>query len=251
MKTDPVIDVTDQTFEQDVLRRSAEVPVVVDFWAAWCAPCRQLSPILERLARESDGEWMLAKIDVDSNPNVAAAFGVQGIPAVHAFRNGREVARFVGALPEQQVRTWLEQLGPTPADLAAEEARAAEDRGDMKRAAEEYRIALSHEPARADAQAGLARAELALRTESIDEAALRASAEENPSDVDAVAALADLEFARGDVDPAIDRLLALVRATSGDERERVRARLVELLETLPVDDPRGVRARRELANALY
>jgi len=251
MKTDPVIDVTEQTFEQDVLRRSEQAPVVVDFWAAWCGPCRQLSPILERLAREANGEWTLAKIDVDSNQNIAAAFGVQGIPAVHAFRNGREVARFVGALPEQQVRTWLEQLGPTPADLAVEEARAAEDRGDLKRAADEYRIALSQEPARADAHAGLARVELATRTASVDEDALRARADENPLDVEAVTALADLEFARGDVDPAVDRLLGLIRTTSGEDREHVRVRLVELLETLPIDDARALRARRELSNALY
>ena len=251
MKTDPVIDVTEATFEQDVLRRSAEIPVVIDFWAEWCGPCRQLSPVLERLAREANGEWVLAKIDVDSNPNIASAFGVQGIPAVHAFRNGREVARFVGALPEPQVRQWLEQLGPTPADLAVEEARALEEGGDPHRAAEEYRRALAHEPARADAAAGLARVELVMRTASVNEDELRARAEKDLSDVDAAAALADLEFARGDVDPAIDRLIAVIRATDGNAREQARLRLVELLETLPVDDVRALRARRELANALY
>ena len=251
MQTDSVIDVTEATFEQDVLRRSEEVPVVIDFWAEWCGPCRQLSPVLERLAVEAEGSWVLAKIDVDSNQNIAAAFGVQSIPAVHAFKNGREVARFVGALPEPQVRQWLEQLGPTPADLAVEEASALEERGEIQRAAEEYKRALAHEPARADAAAGLARVELAMRTASVDEGELLARAEKDDSDLDAATALADLEFARGDVDAAIDRLLAVVRSTSGDDRERARARLVELLETLPVDDARASRARRELANALY
>ncbi|MGZ4205402.1 MAG: thioredoxin [Actinomycetota bacterium] len=251
MQTENVLDVSEATFEEEVLRRSEQTPVVVDFWADWCGPCTQLSPVLEHLAGHANGSWILAKIDVDANPNLAAAFGVQGIPAVHAFRNGREVSRFVGALPEQQVREWLTQLDPTPADLAVEEARAAEDRKDFARAAEAYRRALAHEPANADATAGLARAELALRTAALDEDALRARADADPADVEAASALADLEFARGDVDGAADRLIAVIRAADGDARDQARARLVGLLDTLPVDDPRALRARRELANALY
>jgi putative thioredoxin len=251
MKTDPVIDVTEETFQRDVVERSKEVPVVIDFWAAWCGPCRQLSPTLEKLAREADGEWILAKIDVDTNQNVAAAFGVQGIPAVHAVKNATVIASFVGAQPEAAVRQWLTQLGPTPADVAIEEARAAEERGDLAAAEEAYKRALAHEPARAEANAGLARVELAMRTRSADESTLRARIQADPGDVEAAAALADLEFARGEVDSAVDRLLAIIQQADVDARERARSRLVELLDTLAVDDPRALRARRELANALY
>src|SRR5215213_5904698 len=143
METTSVVEVSEASFERDVLQRSFEAPVVVDFWAAWCGPCRTLGPILERLAEEYAGAWILAKLDVDANPGVAAAFGIQGIPAVKAFRDGRQVAEFVGALPEDRVRAWLDQLGPSPATLAVGEGKAAEAAGDLERATELYRKALA------------------------------------------------------------------------------------------------------------
>jgi putative thioredoxin len=149
------------------------------------------------------------------------------------------------------VRAWLEQLGPGPADLAFAEGEAAEARGDLARAAEEYKRALAHEPAHADANAGLARVELAMRTGTVDEAALRARLEVSPNDVDTATAVADLEFARGELEAAVERLIGLVRVTEGEDRERVRLRLVELLDTLPIDDPRALKARRLLSAALY
>jgi putative thioredoxin len=249
--TTVVKNVTEATFPDEVLQRSYEVPVVVDFWAPWCAPCRALGPVLERLAREADGAWELAKVDTDQNPSLAQAAGVQGIPAVRAFRNGKEVAEFVGALPEDQVRLWLAQLGPSAGALAAEEGARAEASGDLEAAGAAYRRALREEPGNDEARRGLARVDLASRTGSIDETELVRRLEQNPGDVDAQLGLADALLARGEAEAAFERLLTALRATDGPERDRVRQRYVEALDALGTDDPRGTTARRALTNALY
>jgi putative thioredoxin len=246
-----VRDVTEDTFQADVLDRSHDVPVVVDFWASWCAPCRALGPVLERLAEESDGAWELAKVDTDANPYLAQAAGIQGIPAVKAFRGGVQVAEFVGALPERQVRQWLAQLGPTAGELAAGEGARAEAAGDLQAAGDAYRRALREEPGNAEARAGLARVELALRTSSVDEEGARRRLDHNPQDVDALLALSDALLGRDEVDEAFDRLLTAVRSTSGDERERVRRRFVDALDALGAGHPRVQTARRALTNALF
>jgi len=157
-----VIDVTDQTFATDVLERSKTVPVVVDFWAAWCGPCRMLGPILERLANEYQGQFILAKIDVDQNPRTAMQFRVQGIPAVKAFRDGRLANEFTGALPEPQVRRFIEGLLPSEADLLVHKARAQETSGKLEQAEETYRAALGQKADHYTAQIGLGRTLLKL-----------------------------------------------------------------------------------------
>lgn len=245
----PVIDVTEGSFERDVIERSRQVPVVVDFWAAWCAPCRQLGPVLERLAVEADGAWVLAKVDVDANPNIAGAFRVQGIPAVRAFRDGREVAEFTGALPEPAVRDWLEQLGPSPADLAFEEASALEAVGRLDEAAAAYRQVLAQAPAHDGAGTALNRVELALRAQGLDRSELERRA--GAGDIDAVMDLADLEAQASEFEAAFGRLVDALRATSGEDRERVRQRLVALLDLPPAGDPRVAAARRAMASALF
>lgn len=244
-------EVSEATFQADVLERSYEVPVVVDFWAAWCAPCRALGPVLERLAEEAGGAWELAKVDTDANPYLAQAAGIRGIPAVRAFRNGVQVAEFVGALPENQVRQWLAQLGPSPGALAAEEGARAEALGDFQTAGEAYRRALREEPGNDEARAGLARVELAQRTSSVDEEGARRRLDQNPQDVDAILALSDALLGRGKADEAFDRLLTALRSTSGDERERIRRRFVDALDALGAEDPRVPTARRALTNALF
>jgi putative thioredoxin len=245
----PIIDVTEETFTREVIERSRQVPVVVDFWAGWCAPCKALGPILERLAQEANGSWILAKIDVDANPRLAAALEVQGIPAVRAFKDGREVAEFTGALPEPNVREWLAQLGPSPADIAYDEGAALEKAGRLDAAAERYRRALAEAPAHAEASAALNRVELAQRAAGLDRSDLeqRAAA----GDIDAILDLADLDAQAGDFDAAFGRLVDALRRTSGDDRERIRQRLVALLDVPPSDDPRVSAARREMASALF
>ena len=249
--TSSIIDVDESTFTEQVLDRSTEVPVVVDFWADWCGPCHALGPILERLATEANGSWVLAKVDVDANPSLAAAARVQGIPAVRAFKDGKQIAEFTGALPEPHVRAWLEKLGPSPAELAVERGIAAEQRGETQDAQRAYEEALREEPGNDAARRGLSRVKLAQRTEGLDEAELRRRLEAHEDGLDAVLELSDLEAVRGDIDAAARRLIDVIRSADKQQAERARIRLLQLLETLPPEDPRALRARRSLSLALY
>ena len=250
MPTD-VLEVTEATFQQDVLDRSHEVPVVVDFWAEWCGPCRALTPVLEKLHDQAEGDWVLAKVDVDANPNLSAAAQIQSIPAVKAFKDGKIVSEFIGALPESQVRDWLDQLGPSPASLAVQDALQAEAEGRRDEALSLYEHALYLEPNNAEAKSGVARLQLAQRAGGADENELRARLEASPVDIEAASGLADLAAARGDYEAAFGYLLNIVRVDVGDAREAARSRLVELFDTLPADDPRALKARKDLSLALH
>ena len=242
------IAVTGDTFEEEVLK--SEVPVLVDFWAAWCGPCRALTPVLEKLAGESS-DWVLAKVDVDANPALSGAFGIQSIPAVKAFRDGKQVGEFMGALPEHQVRQWLEGLGPSEGELTLVVAEEAERAGKLDEARTAYEQALKDEPGLFAARSGLARVDLALRSQSLDAASLTARADLNPNDLEAVLGLADLDAAGGRHAQAFARLIEAVRNTSADERETVRRHLLDLFDTLPADDPRVLTSRRDLSMALF
>ena len=144
-KSQWIADVVEENFEREVIERSRERPVVVDFWAEWCEPCRSLGPVLEKLAEEAGGEFLLAKVEVDRAPNLAAAYRIQGIPAVKAFRDGRPVLEFVGALPETKVREFLARLRPSLADGLTREA-AGQEGSDPQAAEAAYRRALAEEP---------------------------------------------------------------------------------------------------------
>jgi len=271
--TDAVVDVSEATFQAEVLDRSFQVPVLIDLWADWCQPCKQLSPVLERLAKESDGAWVLAKIDVDANPRISQALQVQSIPTVYAVLGGQLVPGFQGALPEAQIREFIDavleaagQAGltgpvaaedelPAPAEQLPEDPRfdAAEEalaEGNFDLAEQRFRSILDEEPGNADAalalrQVGLLRRAMAAPADAVQRAAA------DPENVDAALVAADLEFLDRREDAALQRLLALIARSSGDDRERVRARLVEYFDLLGPDDPRVGPARREMARALF
>ena len=270
-----VIDVTEETFQAQVLERSLDVPVVVDLWAEWCGPCKQLSPVLERLAEAGGGTWILAKVDVDANPRIAQAFGVQSIPMVVAVVGGQPLQLFSGALPEPQVRqtidSMIEQLRDRmPGIVAAEKAAAgagqapveepddprftaAEDaleRGDYATAEAAYQQILAEEPGNEQAVAALSQVRFLVRAESADPSAI-GRADAAPDDLDAQLAAADAEVAVDRVEAAFARLVATVARTFGDDRDRVREHLVGLFELFPTDDPRVATARRALARALF
>jgi putative thioredoxin len=253
-----IIDVTEATFQAEVLERSLTTPVVIDFWAEWCGPCKQLSPVLEKLAIEGGGSWVLAKIDVDANPRLAQMFRVQGIPMVFAVIGGQPVDAFTGVVPEAQLRPWLEAVlkaagvaGAVPEDpalLAADDALAE---GDYEAAERAYKKILADRPADAAAAAGLAQVGLLRRVDGVDSAAADQAAARAPDDVAAQLVAADLEVLAGKAEEAYARLVGLVRRVVGEDRERVRAHLIELFGMAAPDDPAVVAARRALANALF
>ncbi len=279
-----VVAVSEATFQAEVVDRSFTVPVVIDFWAEWCQPCKQLSPILERLAEEAAGGWVLATVDTDANPRVAQAFQVQGIPAVFVVWQGQLVPGFTGALPEADVRRFVEQVarlpelaGAGPGDdshdprvgepgdeggsagalagpaLAPDEEAALDalDAGDLEGAAAAFRRLVDAQPSNSEARTGLARVELLVRTRDADPAAARTAAAEHPDDVAAQCLAADLDVAEGQVDAAVARLVETVRSTAGADRDAARAHLLGLFELLGDDDPRVAKGRTALANALF
>jgi putative thioredoxin len=229
-------DVTDATFQRDVLDRSAEVPVVVDLWAEWCGPCRTLGPIIERVVAEAGGKVALAKVDVDHNPQVSAAFAVQSIPAVYAISDGKVVDSFIGALPEPAVREFVAKLAP--AESEADRLAALGDEASLRKALE-----LEHDhPAAVVALAEL----LAGRGEGEEALALLTRVPES-GETRRVAALARVgDAVDDDLTGRLDGLLARVK-----DDEDARREYVDLLEMLGADDPRTPQYRRALASRLF
>ena len=278
-----VFDVTEETFNNDVALRSRTTPVIVDLWADWCGPCKQLSPVLEKLAGEANGAWVLARIDVDANPRLAQAFQAQSIPMVVAIIGGQMVDAFLGAMPEAQIKQWLaqvlsvaEQLGVAPASADADAdadagagagaesgdvfddlppglsaARDAMETGDLDGAAQALEKALADTPADPLAKSWLAQVNLMRRVTAVEPADAARDAAERPDDIEAQLLLADFEMASGDAEQAFDRVLAVVKRTSGTERNAARLRLLDLFEVLPADDERLKKARTQLTLLLF
>jgi putative thioredoxin len=271
-----VVEATEANFQAEVIDRSFQVPVLIDLWAEWCQPCKQLSPTLEKLAAEGGGSWVLATLDVDANPRISQALQVQSIPTVFAVIGGQLAPGFQGALPEAQVREFIgavleaaEQAGLTGAGMASEPAavekgaaeeppgdprflaaeQAVED-GDFSLATQRYQAILDAEPGNTDAALALRQVGLLARVETLEPSAV-ARADAAPDDIEAALAAADYALAGNDVDAALSRLLGLIKRVGGEERDAIRERLIEYFDVLGPDDPRVGPARRELAAALF
>ncbi len=272
---DVVVDATDESFGQ-VLEASRTVPVVVDLWAAWSAPSTELSPVLERIVRELDGRVLLARVDVDANPQLVQSFRAQAIPMVVAVIAGQPVPMFNGPVPEEQMRQVFAQLlqlaaqngvtgtldvvpaaengeGPSEPPLPPlhAEAFAAIEAGDYAAAVVAYEKALAENPRDEDALAGLGQVRLLDRVQGLDLQQARAAAAAAPLDVQAQFDVADLDLAGGHVDDAFDRLLDLFAALPTDARGPVRERLVELFGLIGAGDPRVAAARNRLTSLLF
>jgi putative thioredoxin len=261
-----VVEVTDQTFQSEVLEESFRRPVVVDFWADWCQPCRMIGPVLEHLAEEHGGQFVLAKLDVDSNPQVSYAFRIQSIPAVKAFRDGRLVSEFVGAIPEQAIRQWLQPLLPSEADRLSAEGERAEQEGKAEEAERLFRRALEAQPGHARASLGIGR--LAAARGDVEEArkvleplrpdpeaerllaAVSVSEWASP-DGEGPLAAAERAAAEGRLQEALEVFLAAVRNGAEEEKRAARESMVKVFAVLGEEDPLTQEYRRKLAAALF
>lgn len=270
-----VLDGTDENFAH-FLELSQRVPIIVDLWAEWCGPCKQLSPVLEKLTAEYGGRLLLVKVDVDANPQLTQAFQAQSIPAVVALIGGRPLQLFTGAIPEPQVREIFEQVlqaaaqtGVTSTVVAAgtpveeqepvepplpplhAEAYDAIEAGDYPRAIAAYTKAIAQNPLDKMAVAGLAQVSLLHRLEGKSIESIRSSAAAHPNELQAQLDVADLDLSGGHVEDAFDRLLRLFEAAGDEDRTVIRTRLLDLFEVVGVTDPRVGRARARLTNLLY
>jgi putative thioredoxin len=258
-------EVTEANFEAEVLIRSDEVPVVVVLWSPRSEACVELVDTLSGLAAEDDGKWALATVNVDVAPKVAQIFGVEAVPTVVALAAGQPLSSFQGSQPADQLRRWLDELlsatagklkGATGSDDDEEvdpeldQARQQLEAGDFDAAKQSYQALLNTNPDSVEAKAAIRQIDFLTRATAQRPDAV-AVADAAPGDIEAAFAAADVQILNQDVTAAFERLTALVRSTSGDERSQVRTRLVELFELFDPADPEVIVGRRNLANALY